>query len=71
VSSADETRLEGASRAEAVVAGVHHHHHHPADPNVGVVRGRVEPRAIVAAVLTAALTIAALVLFGLAIGDAH
>jgi len=65
------SEMEGASLSEAVVAGVHHHHHHPADPNAGVVRGRVEPRAIAAAVLAAAVTIAALVLLGLAIGDAH
>jgi 3',5'-cyclic AMP phosphodiesterase CpdA len=59
--------MEGASRAEAIVAGVHHHHHHPADPNTGVVRVRLERRAILAAVLAASLTIAALVLLGLAV----
>ncbi|MDQ1685301.1 MAG: hypothetical protein QOC82_2038 [Frankiaceae bacterium] len=58
---------EGASRAEAIVAGVHHHHHHPADPNAGVVRGRLDRRAVLAAVLAAAVTVAALVLWGLAI----
>jgi hypothetical protein len=60
--------LERASRVEAVVAGVHHHHHHPADPNLGVVRGRLGRRAVLAATVAAAVTIAGLVLFGLAIG---
>ncbi len=63
--------LEGASRSEAIAAGAHHHHHHPADPNVGVVRGRLDRRAVLAAVVAAAVTIAGLVLLGLAIGDAH
>ena len=67
----DVDEVEGASRAEAVAAGVHHHHHHPADPNVGVVRGRLGPRAVPAALLAAAVTIAALVLYGIAIGGAH
>jgi hypothetical protein len=58
---------EAASRAEAVVAGVHHHHHHPADPNAGVVRVRLDRGAVLAAVVAAALTIAALVLLGLAV----
>jgi hypothetical protein len=44
------------------------HHHHPADPNAGVVRVRLDRRAVVAAIVTAAATIVALVLFGLAIG---
>jgi len=65
------TDIEGASRAEAIVAGVHHHHHHPADPNVGVVRGRVDRRAVVAAVLAAAVTVVGLVLLGIAIGGAR
>ena len=65
------SEMEGASLSEAVVAGVHHHHHHPADPNAGVVRGRLDRNAVVAAVLAAAVTIVALVLLGLAIGDAH
>ncbi|MDQ1700654.1 MAG: hypothetical protein QOG34_2517 [Frankiaceae bacterium] len=42
-------------------------HHHPADPNAGVVRGRLDRRAVLAAVLAAAVTVAALVLWGLAI----
>jgi hypothetical protein len=63
--------FEDASRREAVVAGVHHHHHHPADPNVGVVRGRLDRRAVVSAIVAAAVTIVALVLFGLAIGGNH
>ena len=65
------SEIEGASRAEAVSAGVHHHHHHPADPNVGVVRGRLDRRAVVAGLLAAAVTIVGLVMLGLAIGDAH
>jgi hypothetical protein len=56
-----------ASRVEAVVAGVRHHHHHPADPNAGVVRVRLDRRAIVAAIAAATVTIAALVLLGLAV----
>jgi hypothetical protein len=64
----DPTPEETASRVEAVAAIAHHH---PADPNAGVVRGRVEGRAAAAAFLTAAVTIAALVLFGLAIGGSR
>jgi hypothetical protein len=55
------------SRTEAVVAELHHHHH-PADPNVGVVRVPVQPRALLAGAVAAAVTIAALVLLALAIG---
>ncbi|MBV9099138.1 MAG: hypothetical protein JO079_13885 [Frankiaceae bacterium] len=65
------TDVEGASRAEAIVAGVHHHHHHPADPNVGVVRVRVDRRTVFAAIAAAAVTAIGLVLLGIAIGAAH
>jgi hypothetical protein len=46
---------------------VHHHHHHPADPNAGVVRARLDRRAVLAAVVAAAVTVTALVLWGLAV----
>jgi hypothetical protein len=49
------------------VASVHPHHH-PDDPNAGLVRARVEPRALLAGVLAAAVTIAGVVLLALAIG---
>jgi hypothetical protein len=55
------------SRVEAVTAVVHHHHH-PADPNVGVVRGRLGPHAVLAGLLAAAATVAGVVLLALAIG---
>jgi hypothetical protein len=64
-SAADNSDL--GSRAEAVAA-VAHHRHHPADPNVGVVRGKPGPHALLAAVVTAAVTIAGVVLLALAIG---
>jgi len=68
VSETPVTEMEGASRAEAVSAGVHHHHHHPADPNAGVVRVRVDRRTVLAAVIAAAVTVIALVMLGIAIG---
>jgi hypothetical protein len=55
------------SRVEAVTAVVRHHHH-PADPNVGVVRGRLGSRAVLAGFLAAAVTVAGVVLLALAIG---
>ncbi|MDQ1746426.1 MAG: hypothetical protein QOD07_689 [Frankiaceae bacterium] len=45
----------------------HHHHHHPADPNAGVVRVRLDRRTVLAAVVVAAVTVTALVLWGLAV----
>ena len=45
------------------------HRHHPADPNVGVVRGRLSRQAVLAAAISAAVTIAAVVALALAIGD--
>jgi len=62
-----DPQYEEGSRVEAVAAVVHHHHH-PADPNVGVVRGKLGPHAILAGALAAAVTIAAVVLLGIAIG---
>jgi hypothetical protein len=43
-------------------------HHHPADPNAGVVRGRLGRGAVLAGTLAAAVTIAAVVLLAIAIG---
>jgi len=43
-------------------------HHHPEDPNVGIVRGRPARGAVLAAVLTAAVTVAGVVLLALAVG---
>ena len=42
--------------------------HHPEDANAGIVRGRPARGAILAAVLTAAVTIAGVVLLALAVG---
>jgi len=56
------------SHHEAVEA-VEHHRHHPADPNAGVVRGRLSRQAILAAVISAAVTLAAVVALALAIGN--
>jgi hypothetical protein len=61
---------ERGSRVEAAVAEVHHHHH-PDDPNVGVVRVPLSRGAVVAAVASAAVTIAAVVLLALAIGGSR
>jgi hypothetical protein len=56
------------SHYEAVEAA-EHHRHHPADPNAGVVRGRLSRQAVLAGVISAAITIAGVVLFALAIGN--
>ena len=45
------------------------HRHHPDDPNVGVVRSRLSRQAVLAAVVSAALTIAAVIALAIAIGD--
>ena len=55
------------SELEAVAAVIHHRHH-PADPNAGVVRGRLSRQAVLAAVVSGAVTIAAVVALALAIG---
>jgi hypothetical protein len=55
------------SHHEAVEAA-EHHHHHPADPNAGVVRGKLSRQAILAAFISGAITIAAVVALALAIG---
>jgi hypothetical protein len=49
--------------AAAVIA-----HHHPEDANAGIVRGRPARGAVLAAVLTAAVTVAGVVLLALAVG---
>ena len=56
------------SHYEAVEAA-EHHRHHPADPNAGVVRAKLSRQAVVAAVVSGAITIAAVVLLALAIGN--
>ena len=61
---------DDGSRVEAVAA-VTHHRHHPADPNAGVVRGRLGPHAALAGLLAAAVTVVAVVLYALAIGGGH
>ena len=63
----DDVYEEG-SQVEAVAAVVHHRHH-PADPNVGVVRARLSREAILAAVISGALTVAAVVALAIAVGD--
>ena len=63
-----EEIYEQGSQVEAVAAVVHHRHH-PADPNAGVVRGELSRQAILAAVVSAAITIAAVVLLAVAIGN--
>ena len=63
-----EEIYEQGSQVEAVAAVVHHRHH-PADPNAGVVRGELSRQAILAAVVSAAITIAAVVLLAIAIGN--
>ena len=45
------------------------HHHHPDNPNAGVVRETVSRQAVLAAVITAAVTIVGIVLLALAIGN--
>ena len=55
------------SHHEAVEA-VEHHRHHPADANVGVVRGHLSRQAVLAAVISGAITIAAVVALAIAIG---
>jgi len=43
--------------------------HHPDDPNVGVVHGQVSRQAVLAAAVTAAVTLVGVVLLALAIGN--
>ena len=56
------------SHYEAVEAA-EHHRHHPADPNLGVVRGKLSRRAVLAAVISAAITVAAVIALAIAIGN--
>jgi len=65
--SSGADKFEEASRAEAVAAVVHHHHH-PADPNVGLVRAKAGPHAMLAGAIAAAVTIVGVVLLAIAIG---
>ena len=51
------------------VVGPHPHLHHPEDPNLGVVRMKLEPRTMVAGVLASLLTLAALVVLAIAVGS--
>jgi len=59
---------EAGSRAEAAAAVVHHHHH-PADPNLGLVRAKPGPHAVLAAVVATAVTVLGVVLLALAVGS--
>jgi hypothetical protein len=58
----------GHVTAVDVVDAPHLAHHHPADPNAGVVRGRMGRGALPAAAIAAAVTIAGVILLALAIG---
>ena len=58
----------GVEPREHVTASPAIHHHHPADPNVGIVRAHLGRGAVLAATVSAAVTIAAVVLLALAIG---
>jgi hypothetical protein len=71
---------EQASRVEAEIAEVHHEvaaegsflaHHHPEDPNAGIVRGRLGRGAVLAAVVSTAVTVAGVVLLALAVGGSR
>jgi hypothetical protein len=59
---------EGVEPREHVTASTAIAHHHPEDPNAGIVRGRPARGAVVAALLTAAVTVAGVVLLALAVG---
>ena len=59
---------EGIEPREHVTAAAVIAHHHPEDANAGIVRGRPARGAILAAVLTAAVTVAGVVLLALAVG---
>ena len=56
------------SHYEAVEAA-EHHRHHPADPNLGVVRGKLSRQSVLAAVISAAITVAAVIALAIAIGN--
>jgi hypothetical protein len=75
----DDVYDEG-SMVETEIAQVHHEiaaegrfvaHHHPEDGNSGIVRGRPARGVLIAAALTAAVTVAGVVLFALAVGGSH
>ena len=63
----DETAA-GLVPDEHVSAVAAINHHHPADPNVGIVRAKPGPQALLAGAIAAAVTITAVVLLALAIG---
>ena len=62
---------EGVAPREHVTAGAVIAHHHPEDANSGIVRGRPARGALLAAALTAAVTVAGVVLLALAVGGGH
>jgi hypothetical protein len=64
--SGGSDKYDEGSRVEALEAAIHHHH--PADPNVGIVRAKPGPHALLAGAIAAAVTITAVVLLALAIG---
>ena len=77
--SEDDVYKEG-SAVETELAEVHHEiaaegrfhaHHHPENPNAGIVRGRPARGVLLAAALTAAVTVAGVVLLALAVGGTH
>ena len=57
---------DDGSRIEATAA-VLHHLHHPVDPNVGVVRGRTGRGALLAATVSAVVTVVGIVFLALAV----
>jgi len=59
---------EGVEPREHVTAAAVIAHHHPEDANAGIVRGRPARGVVLAAVLTAAVTVAGVVLLALAVG---
>jgi hypothetical protein len=62
---------EGVPPREHVTAGDAIAHHHPEDTNAGIVRGRPARGTVLAAALTAAVTVAGVVLLALAVGGGH
>jgi len=51
------------------VAGPHPHRHHPADPNIGVVRMRLGPGAVLAGVVASLAALGGLVALAVAVGS--
>jgi hypothetical protein len=69
MTAADERRTAAAASHYEAVEDEVHHGHHLVDPNVGVVRGQVSRQAVLAAAVTAAVTLVGVVLLALAIGN--